>query len=79
MTPRGRPWGHDSPALVRNIFGVAQYFLARPAEVGASVHLDAALAQGPREPRPLHQRLANQAVSARRFGTRKKVARSRQD
>ncbi|KAK6218922.1 retinol dehydrogenase 12 [Colletotrichum tabaci] len=43
---KGTALGHDSPALVRKIFGVAQYFLARPAEVGASVYLDAALAKG---------------------------------
>ncbi|OLN81869.1 Retinol dehydrogenase 14 [Colletotrichum chlorophyti] len=43
---KGTALGHDGPAIARKIFGVAQYFLARTAEVGASVYLDAALTRG---------------------------------
>jgi NAD(P)-dependent dehydrogenase (short-subunit alcohol dehydrogenase family) len=43
---KGTSLGHDTNAIVKKIFGVAQYFLARTPEVGASVYLDAALARG---------------------------------
>lgn len=43
---KGTSLGHDANAIVKKIFGVAQYFLARTPEVGASVYLDAALAYG---------------------------------
>ncbi|KZL82510.1 retinol dehydrogenase 12 [Colletotrichum incanum] len=43
---KGTALGHDSPAIIQKIFGVAQYFLARSVEVGASVYLNAALTKG---------------------------------
>lgn len=43
---KGTSFGHDGAAILRHLFGVIQYFLARSAEVGASVYLDAALTRG---------------------------------
>ncbi|KAF7539918.1 hypothetical protein G7054_g1798 [Neopestalotiopsis clavispora] len=43
---KGTSLGHDGPLIARKIFGVAQHFLARTPEVGASVYLDAALTRG---------------------------------
>ena len=43
---KGTSLGSDAPAIARKIFGVAQYFFARSADVGASVYLDAALNKG---------------------------------
>lgn len=43
---KGTSFGHDGAAILRHLFGVVQYFLARSAEVGASVYLDAALTRG---------------------------------
>ncbi|KAF6802439.1 retinol dehydrogenase 12 [Colletotrichum musicola] len=43
---KGTAFGHDSSAILKKIFGVAQYFLAREVEVGASVYLDAVLTRG---------------------------------
>lgn len=43
---KGTAFGHDSSVILRMLFGVIQYFLARSVEVGASVYLDAALTRG---------------------------------
>lgn len=43
---KGTSFGHDSSVILRKMFGVIQYFLARSVGVGASVYLDAALSRG---------------------------------
>ncbi|KAJ5818489.1 retinol dehydrogenase 12 [Penicillium riverlandense] len=43
---KGTSLGHDNNVIAKKIFGVAQYFLARSLDVGASVYLDAALTRG---------------------------------
>ncbi|KAI5918410.1 retinol dehydrogenase 12 [Camillea tinctor] len=44
---KGTGLGHDGPVIARKIFSVAQYFLARSPETGATNYLDAALTRGP--------------------------------
>ncbi|CAG8950032.1 hypothetical protein HYFRA_00004366 [Hymenoscyphus fraxineus] len=44
---KGTSLGHDSPMIAKKIFGVAQHFLARTPEVGASCYINAVLSQGP--------------------------------
>jgi NAD(P)-dependent dehydrogenase (short-subunit alcohol dehydrogenase family) len=43
---KGTSLGHDNNVIAKKIFGVAQYFLARSLDVGASVYLNAALTRG---------------------------------
>lgn len=43
---KGTSFGSDSPLIARKVFGVAQHFFARTADVAASVYLDAALNRG---------------------------------
>ncbi|EFQ31416.1 retinol dehydrogenase 12 [Colletotrichum graminicola] len=43
---KGTAFGDKHPYLLQKIFGVVQYFIARPLDVGASVYLDAVLVQG---------------------------------
>lgn len=42
----GTSFGHDSNVVLKWLFSVIQYFLARSPEVGASLYLDAALVRG---------------------------------
>ncbi|KAK1961430.1 retinol dehydrogenase 12 [Colletotrichum sublineola] len=43
---KGTALGHDSSIIMQKIFGVIHYLIARSLEVGASVYLNAVLAQG---------------------------------
>lgn len=43
---KGTSFGNDNAVILRKLFGVIQYFLARSVEVGATVYLDAALTRG---------------------------------
>lgn len=40
---KGTALGHDASLIVKKVFGIAQFFLARSPDVGASVYLDAIL------------------------------------
>lgn len=42
----GTSFGHDGNPVLKGLFGVVKYFLARSLEVGASLYLDAALTRG---------------------------------
>lgn len=43
---KGTGFGHESSLIMRTLFTIPKYFLARTVEAGASVYLNAALAQG---------------------------------
>jgi NAD(P)-dependent dehydrogenase (short-subunit alcohol dehydrogenase family) len=43
---KGTALGHDTNVIAKKIFGVAQYFLARPPDLAATIYVDAALVQG---------------------------------
>ncbi|ORY59538.1 retinol dehydrogenase 12 [Pseudomassariella vexata] len=43
---KGTSLGHENPVLAMKLLGIAQFFLARSAEISASIYLDAALTRG---------------------------------